>query len=167
MAIAKANRALLALSKLIRTDLIQPYIKVNIYKLYIRPVLAYASPVWCNIPNLSAHQRKILRQATNTRREIGSFKFINNTILYKKTNIPRIDNFIIKNNISFYSKCNSSNREKEKSFTDNGTPGKYSNLSYMYHASRNGTLHTDNKLLLFHRPYRNTNSNRTIYNINQ
>lgn len=52
----KARRASFALSPLIRSRLIEPRIRTNMYKCYIRPVLTYASAIWAKPICLSSHQ---------------------------------------------------------------------------------------------------------------
>lgn len=172
--ITKSRKAKFALIRLLTSQLIQPHIKVNLYKLYIRPILTYASSIWCKTPNLSSHQmevlrlfeRGILRSAANFHREIGSFRYANNCLLYKTANCPRIDRFVVNNNINFFETCMKNvNNVKFSSLLVNDYQGRYSCLSDIFHSHRNGTLFTDNKLLLFHKAY--SDSNIVIYNTNQ
>lgn len=172
--VTKSRKAKFALNRLLRSQLIEPHIKVNIYKMYIRPVLTYASTIWCKTPNLSSHQmeklrlfeRGILRSAANFRRKRGSYRYDNNCLLYRAANCPRIDNFAVKNNIKFFKTCYKyRNNVKFSSLLVNDYSGRYSCLSDIYNADRNGTLFTDNKLLLFHKAYSDGNS--LVYNTNQ
>lgn len=75
-------------------------IKLLCYKQLIRPVIAYAFPVWSGI---SAHQmerirmfeRKCIRSCITFRRKPDSYEYINNTDLYSQGNVERIDRFML------------------------------------------------------------------------
>lgn len=102
-ALEKARRSYLALRPLLRSQLIEARIRVNIYKIYIRPILTYASAIWAWPVLLSSHQmeririfeRKVLRSAADVRRAIGSYKYTTNAELHRRANCPRIDRFIV------------------------------------------------------------------------
>lgn len=80
----KARFARFHVGRLLSNRHIDTRIKSMIYKLYIRPVLTFASPVWCRPPGVSSHQmermrvykRSCLRSAANIRRPRGKFKHV-------------------------------------------------------------------------------------------
>lgn len=119
-------------------------IKCNIYKIYIRPILSYASPIWCRQPNVSSHQmerlrvfeRSILRSATNSHRDRGSYKYINSKYLYNKANCLRIDRFMALRHLKFYNNIHNSNTPKLKNI--------------ILHQNENGPYETIDALLLHH-----------------
>lgn len=80
--------------------------KLNIYKLYIRPLNTYAMPAIFNSINkkclnkISVMERKCLRRAINFKFSNYMFpKYISNTNLYKKCELKTIINFIIEKSI--------------------------------------------------------------------
>lgn len=106
----KARNTRFLLRRILSNKFIDTGIKTNIYKLYIRPILMYASTVWCRQPQLSSHQmeiirtfeRSVLRQTANIRRDRGSFKHVSATDIYRTSNCNRIDRFAIQNYLNFF-----------------------------------------------------------------
>lgn len=72
-ALAKAGRSYYALRPILRSRLIAPSIKTNVYKMYIRPIIACAATIWARPVSLSSHQmermrafeRRVLRMTAN------------------------------------------------------------------------------------------------------
>lgn len=57
----KAKSAKFLLNRISRNSHIDTNIKTTMYKMYIRPILMYAAPVWCRQPQTSSHQMELLR----------------------------------------------------------------------------------------------------------
>jgi hypothetical protein len=75
--------------------------KLTIYKTIIRPILTYASPVWCNISDttltkIQRFQNKCLRLATN------SSRYIKIRDLHEKAKVEMIRDHIDKHSARFY-----------------------------------------------------------------
>lgn len=45
--LVKPKRAKFCLGKILKSVLINPRVKVNVYKQYLKPIIMYASPIWC------------------------------------------------------------------------------------------------------------------------
>lgn len=97
--LAKANSAMHHLKRIFKNSKIDTRIKTNLYKLYIRPILMYASPVWCRQPQVSSHQmelirtfeRSCLRSTANIRRKRNSYKHVSAAQIYDTSSCMRID----------------------------------------------------------------------------
>lgn len=79
-------------------------LKKLIYTSTIRPILTYASPAWTtathsNIKILQTTQNKILREI------VGATRYIRNNRIHEDLKIPKISEFISKQNINFYQKA--------------------------------------------------------------
>lgn len=161
--IEKARRAKMAVKRILSNSVIESKIKTNIYKLYIRPILTYGAPVWCQPPHVSAHQmellrifeRSCLRGTANIRRNIGSFKHVRIKDIYDASNCTRIDKFISQLHINFYEKCRRLNNAK---FSFSNFPCRYNRYKpvyYIYKLHKAGRLLRNDKLLLFHKRFNN------------
>lgn len=114
--ITKANKNYYLIKKYIHSNYIDPKIKTNVYKTYLRSIFQYASPAWFNTSNISSFQiekirkfeRKMLRASTNSHRKRNNFKFIRNSELYERANTNRIDIHLLKISINFHEKCRNS-----------------------------------------------------------
>lgn len=171
--IDKAERSRHALSRLIGSRLVSTKSKNLIYKSYIKPVLTYASEIWAGSKAISAHkfetlrifERKIIRKTSNTFRKRGCFLFAKNVKLYENAKIPRLDQFITKNLLNYFKRCENSTADNIKRIAETNIDlnAKYKNSAYLYALSKNNNLLTDGKLLIF-----NKNKNNEIkYSVDQ
>lgn len=113
--IIKARNAFFSYKSLFYSKYINPRVKIIMYQSLIRPILTYGCPIWYNISpsymeKIRLFERKCLRSCTSLFRSPQSnyVKFISNKKLYNKSNIIRIDNFIInliRNNILRCTSC--------------------------------------------------------------
>lgn len=172
-ALARAKRAFFALRPILFSSLVDPRIKTNVYKIYVRPVLTYASAVWARPVCLSSHQmervrsfeRMVLRHTANVRRNIGSYVYANNSTLHEVANCPRIDRFIVEKAVGFFQRCSSSPVEKIRSLLLPGSGRVFPDLAHVWKQNANDELYENGNLVLFHRPY--DGSDRLVYNTNQ
>lgn len=170
---AKAERSRGALSRLIGSRLINTKLKNLIYKSYIRPIITYASEIWAGSKSITAHkfeslrifERKIIRKTSNIFRRRGCFLFAKNIKLYEAANIPRLDQFITKNILNHFRRCETSAADNIKQTADArfDLNAKYKNCAYLFALNKNNNLLTDGKLLIFNR-----NKNNDIkYSVDQ
>lgn len=169
----KARRSAAALRPLLRSRLIEPRLRVNLYKTYVRPVLSYAAAIWARPIVLSSHQmerlrifeRGILRRAAGIRRAIGSYRHIRNTEIYERSGCPRIDNHLMKCAIGFFDKCDESQIDKIKVLVNPGSCNKFPDLPNIWNAGLGDCLMENGRLLLFNTAY--NGSGRTVYSTHQ
>lgn len=167
--LARARASFGALRPVLRSNLIDPSIKTNVYKTYIRPIMTYAAPVWARPRSLSSHQmerlrafeRKILRMTANVRRPIGSFKFADNATLYEAAGCPRIDRFIVKLAVDFFRRCSESTVGKLNSLIQSIGAGRFNDLAYFWKRSSDDELLENGLLMDFHVPY--SGNGRAVY----
>lgn len=84
MRLQKAQRANFLIGRILRNQHIDIKTKTSIYKMYLRSILVYGAPIWCQPLHTSSHQmellrvfeRSCLRSTTNIRRDIGVLKHI-------------------------------------------------------------------------------------------
>lgn len=100
--IRKAQTAFFTYKSFFYSKYIKTSVKIIMYKSLIRPILTYGCPIWYNISpsymeKLRVFERKCLRACTSLFRSADSnfLKYVSNKNLYNKSNIVRIDNFII------------------------------------------------------------------------
>lgn len=166
----KLRRAKYLLGGILRNHKINTKIKTNIYKLYLRPLLTYASPVWCRQPCLSSHQmermrrfeRSCLRSTANIKRKRGDFKHLNARDIYRISKCPRIDHHIAQRHIRFY--------ENEKftniTVTAQRTAGQYPPIDHLLKLKDEDRLYDGGNLLqLFHQRYNGEAG--AVYNVRQ
>lgn len=171
--IKKVNISVAKINHLLKNCLIEPSFKNFMYKCYIRPIIQYAASIWLNPTNLSSHQveririleRKILRKTNNIKRNIGDFKHISNSAVYQKSGIRRIDCFLIDNCIRFFKKCLNSTNDFIRGLVEPFRENKYYTPSYIYHLDVENNVYINEKLLIFHRGYKNPHS--LVYNMSQ
>lgn len=170
--IAKATRARYHVSRILKNRCISTRVKVGVYRMYLRPILTYAAPVWCLPPLTSSHQmermrifeRSCLRSAANIRRARGSYKHVRAGDIYERAKCIRIDRFVAKRHVSFFSSIRDSENPKFKGIIDQGSPGPYPSIFLMQRLFANDRLTPDGKLMLFHRRY---DGNGMVYNTQQ
>lgn len=171
--INKARGAKFTLRRLLKNKHIDTNVKTNIYKLYIRPILMYASAVWCRQPQLSSHQmeimrnfeRGVLKQTANIHRDRGSYKHVPITDIYRISNCPRLDRFAIQNQLNFFGKVCTVNRGKFKNIRRTFHSKPYQCMPRPYIKNALGKLFVNGKLLIFNRGY--NNQRRLVYNTGQ
>lgn len=172
-ALAAARRSFFALRSMLRSSLIDPRIKTNMYKCYIRPILTYASPIWARPELLSSHQmerlrtfeRMVLRHAANVYRGVGSFRYINNTRLYERADCPRIDRHIAELALRFFERCHLASGDKLNSFLGLGDGRIFPAIDTLRARDASGTLYEHGMLNIFHRHYGHNGG--LVYNTNQ
>lgn len=171
--INKARTTKFHLNKIFRNKNINTRIKTNMYKLYIRPILMYASQIWCRQPQTSSHQmerirvfeRKCLRSTANIKRARNSYKHVNATDIYKSADCIRIDRFAIQNNISFFAKCKATRNNKFEKIVKNFHYRPYQCMPHYKNLHDAGRLLQNDKLLIFNAKYNGQNG--SVYNTNQ
>lgn len=154
--IEKARRAKMSIKRLLCNRVIENRVKTNIYKLYIRSILTYGAPVWCQPPHVRAHQmelmrvfeRSCLRSTANIKRDIGTFRHIGIADIYDKSNCVRIDKFISQLHINFYEKCRKSRNPKFNFTRFTGRNIKYKPEYYLHKLHTEGRLLENDKLLV-------------------
>lgn len=158
---------------MIRSRLIDPRIRMNLYKTYIRPILAYAAAIWVRPINLSSHQmerirqfeRGIIRTAAGVRRAIGSYVYARNGDLYERAGCLRIDRFLVQRAINFFDSCSKSTIEKLSCLSRPGPGGFFTELSNLWQSDLGDQLYDDGRLLIFNRAY--DGSGRAVYGSGQ
>lgn len=154
----KARRARFAIQKVLSNKYVDIRIKTGLYKTYLRSILTYAAPVWCQPPLVSAHQmellrcfeRSCLRNTANIKRDIGSYKHISLEDIYKTSNCDRVDRFISRLHVDFFEKCIKSRNKKFKYSIYNGSGVKYKPIYYIHKLHIKNRLYRNGDLLLFH-----------------
>lgn len=164
--INKATRAKHSLARIIRNKNISPSIKTNIYKMYIRPILTYAAPIWCNQPQVSSHQMEILRRfergclrtCGGIHRPRGTFKHIKNSQIYKETGCVRLDRYIALRQLDFFNKCRNSGNIKIKNVVSgirHHADPPYKSIDNTLKLHELGLFKPNENCLLFHTRYNN------------
>lgn len=169
--LSRAKKAFFAMRPILRSKLVDA--RINLYKSFIRPMVTYAAAIWAREKSLSSHQmerirsfeRGILRTAANVKRNIGSFRYINNTELHRKADYMRIDRFMINKSTDFYERCATSPFEKIRGLVTPGRAGTFTSLSELWRRANNNELFTNDKLLIFNKSY--DDAGRSVYNTHQ
>lgn len=175
--LSKVNKAYMSLRPtLARLNGLNPKLKVLCYKQLIRPIITYGFPAWSNI---SSHQmerirkveRTILRSCTNTRRRADK-KYVNNSILYEKADIKRIDATMVNQAITFFTKPYADCQDFQRCRTYDETQPIDPRMVYkppwnLNHLNNNELLFINNKLLLYHARSFINNNQSLVYNTNQ
>lgn len=170
--IQKARRAKFHIGGMLRNRHVDVRIKCMVYKLYIRPILTHAAPVWCRPPSVSAHQmekfrifeRSCLRSAANIHRPRGQYRPARIGSIYSAARCARIDRFVARNHIRFFTGVRSSGDTKFSQITDRSVPGPYPPIDHIRDLHERGTLVQNDQMLLFHQRY---SGNRLVYNTGQ
>lgn len=156
----KARRAYHHVARLLRNRHIPVRTKSCIYKLYVRPIVTFGAPVWCRQPAVSSHQmerlrrfeRKCLRSAANIRRERGTYRHISASRIYELARCPRIDRFVAKRHIQFYTTIHELQIPKLLSIIGRSTTGEYHTIDHMHKMHLEGRLFDANgQLRIFNR----------------
>lgn len=171
--LALARRSFYALRPILRSSLICPRVKTNVYKLYIRPILVYASAIWARPICISAHQmerlrgfeRRILRHSANAHREIGTYMYARDSDLYRLAECPRIDVFIVQKAIGFFNRCHTSVVLRIQEIVRRSGERIFKSLSYFWHRAMGNELYENGKLLEFNRAY--NDPARSVYSTGQ
>lgn len=170
--IQKARRAKFHIGGLLRNKHVDTHIKCMVYKLYIRPILTFAAPVWCRPPQVSAHQmerlrvfeRACLRSAANIQRPRGQFRHVRVGRIYSESRCPRIDRFVAQNHIRFFTRVSTSDNFKFSQITGRSVPGPYPPINHVHDLHERGFLVCNNQMLLFHQRY---SGDGLVYNTGQ
>lgn len=156
---------------------LQKRIKLICYKQLIRPILTYGFPAWSDLSSsqmekLRRLERKIIRSCSNIYRKPDSYKYINNSTLYKKTNISRIDRYMISNCIKFFENAEHSRNPLIRNSINSEEATVYEEVKYSppyiiknLHET-NQLYNNNNELTYYHRSLRPT-IQHLVYNINQ
>lgn len=162
--LTKAKKAKFHLSRIFKNSKIDTKIKTNMYKIYIRSILMYASPVWVRQPQVSSHQMELLRlfergclrSTANIRRARGSFKNIRVSKIYDTSLCMRIDRFAALSHIAFYNKCSSVDGTKFTSLMRRFGNGQFYNcMPSLLDQHNAGNLIINDDLKLFKTRYDN------------
>lgn len=171
-----ARRASFHFFRFLKSKRISSRIKLNVYKLYIRPIITYAAPVWLRVGNISScfvekirlFERGVIRHAGNVHRAIGQFKYIKNESLYETTNITRIDRHMVHLAIKFFKRCSLIRRNKIPSIVNGPEDTSQRNMP-VHHLKiindRNELL-TAGNLMIFNRR-RDLDNPRPVYSTGQ
>lgn len=160
----KARGAFFSLRPIIRSRLIDPKVRVNIYRCYVRPIMTYAAAIWARPICLSSHQmerlrafeRRVLRTASGFHRAIGSYMYARDSELYRHTDCPRIDRFMVDSSIRFFESCSESLVPKLNTLSMPGICGIFPDLPNIWQSNCGGQLLTNGILRLFNRTYDGT-----------
>lgn len=171
----KARVAKFHLNRFFKRRKIPINIRCNVYKMYVRPILTYASPVWFRRPNSSSHQierlrsfeRGILRTATGSFRERRSFKHVNASLIYNRARCMRIDRYMAIHHVNFYRKLHTSGNIKFGRIISRRLPGRqtYSAIDYLYALHNDGRLPLNDQFSLFNTRYNGLPGH--VYSLNQ
>lgn len=173
--LVRANFAKYKLNRFFKRRKIPVNVRCNIYKMYLRPILSYAAPVWCRPPNITSHQmerlrsfeRGVLRTATGYARPRGSFLHSNASNLYADASCPRIDRYMATRHCSFYSKLGLSNIPKFTKIVRNFPIGSstYPRIDLFSAMHNNNQLVLNDQLIIFNKRYNGQPG--LVYSINQ
>lgn len=172
----KVNSAYHGLRNILqRTHGLDPRIKVLCYKQLIRPIMLYGFSCWSSLTShqmerLRKLERVCLRSCTRSRQR-NHFKYINNSELYKKTGIERIDRVLVKQTVKFFDKPHE-NCElfKDCLMVDNDYEARYDYTPpwHIMHLNNTNELFVDDMLMLYHRRFNTTTQAvGPVYNTNQ
>lgn len=178
----KAQKSYFSYSNFLRRNkMLKSNIKLNCYKQIIRPILAYAYPIWFSISShqmerLRIFERKILKICSglkNNKFSDGSIKKVSNKNIYKKCKMKRIDNFLINSGIKFLDGCINIDNilisrylEKLNTITYPLVERYYSPI-YLKVFNNNNAVFNNSKALFYHRRFNSLNIINTVYNTYQ
>lgn len=161
----KARTARYFLNRFFKRRAIPDNIKSKTYKLYVRPILTYASPIWCRQPHTSSHQMELIRTFERSFRDRGTFKHINSSCLYAKATTKRIDRFMVDRSVKFYAGIASSTNPKFKRIIRNRPLGRYPPINYLHAMLEAGLLVCNDQISIFNTRYDGCNG--LVYSMNQ
>lgn len=159
--LSQAKKTKFHLNRIFKSSKIDTSIKTNMYKLYIRPILMYASPVWCRQPQVSSHQMELLRsfergclrQTANIHRLRGSYKHISAEKIHDISACMRIDRFALMAHLNFYKKCQQYTGSKFHKIKRRFVNIRYSCMPELFDQHNAGNLLVNNKLEIFNTRY--------------
>lgn len=150
-------------------------VKTLMYTQLIRPIILYACTCWMQT---SSHQmerirkteRWFLRKITGLYKDNRTKKYINSEILYNESNINRIDQKLIRNNLKTINKINNNEHDHIRNITnfseDYINTNEYKPLSYYHNLHTKKRLINDKKLLIYNRGMKNPNKLLYVQNQN-
>lgn len=118
-------------------------------------------------------ERKIIRKCMNYKRPMNSFKHISNNILYRKTEMERIDRFLIKMGLRFLDSTEQHSNNLVKGYYQKSINLPYDinakfNPPYsLKHLKNSNSLYDDIGNLTFYHRRINTQNTNYVYNTNQ
>lgn len=133
--------------------------------------MTYASPCWFLKNVVSSYQvellrkkeRFFLRKCCNIFKNHENNKFINSKILYKESNLNRIDREIIKNNIKFVNKAKTHDKQIIRDIFSTSAENieniKYKKIDYFNILENENRLHENDLLLIFNKKKYRPNDN--------
>lgn len=179
----KAKKLFWAFQRIIcRTGGLSLPVKLLIYKQIIRPIVAYAFPVWYGI---SSHQmeririweRGILRSCLNLKHHLGQdgiWRLPPNYLIYKDLPFKRIDVFLAKSALNFLHKATYCENALVARSLENSFPHVDGLLEANYHPpnsleilNNEGLLFNEDQLVFYHRQYKTFDLYNTVYQLEQ
>lgn len=159
--IKRATLAFHACIKLFKNRMLNCNVKSLMYKALIRSILSYGFVAWnsvnsYNMEKIRKFERVILRACTQLYRKENSLKFVNSSLVYKKSKCKRFDIFANECQQNFFKQLDLRSDEylKEIGNCDNFEEMKelhYKTPSYMYHLAKRNILFDDSKLLYYNK----------------
>lgn len=156
-----AKKTKFHLNRIFKSAKIDTRIKTTMYKLYVRSILMYASPVWCRQPQVTSHQMELLRSfergclrsTANIQRPRGTYKHISARDIHDASACMRIGRFATMAHINFYRKCLCYNNTKFDKIKPRFAKNPYSCMPSLYDQHCAGNLLNNNKLEIFNTRY--------------
>lgn len=150
-------------------------VKMLCYKQLIRPIITYGFPCWSDISSsqmerLRKVERVCIRACTNTRRR-GTYRHINNTRLYRRADIDRIDIALVEQACKFFDKdfpdCNLIQHCRHLDPVDLVQSHTFKPPWYIVHLKNIDMLYENNNLVHYHRRHNTNIRNNLVYNTHQ
>lgn len=173
--LTKARYAKFKLTRFFKRIKIPSKVRSTIYKMYVRPIITYASPAWCRPPNISSHQmerlrcfeRGILRSTTGSVRPRGTYRYPNASSLYADASCLRIDRFVANRHLNFFNKLSASPNEKFAGILAPRSRGSgtYPPIDLIYAMHNDGQLVINDRMSLFNKRYNGLPG--PVYSLNQ
>lgn len=171
----KVNGAFASLRTVLnQTSKMNIQVKTLCYKQLIRPIIMYGFSCWSNLSSsqmerIRTLERMCLRACTKSRVP-GSYKYINNTVLYNTTKIERIDRVLVRQALQFLNRpqddcelirtcCNF-----DPNYLNNST---YKLPWHLMHLHINNGLYENDTLMFYHRRFNQHADLEPVYNTKQ
>lgn len=154
-------------------------VKLLIYKQVIRPVMAYAFPIWFGISSAQMErirlwERKMLRSCLGIRREQGSdgvYRLPPNQQLYDQIGFKRVDAFLIDSALKFLGKApNIGNGLVDACFDDLSSIDRHRRLlppAVLVQLEEENLLVGGDEYIFYHRRYRTFDISDLVYSTSQ
>ena len=135
-------------------------IKIMLYKMAVRPMISYASPVWlnpsyvssCSVEEIRRFERTILRNCTGLYFNREANKHYNSSKIYTDSNTRRFDVFAMNLAIRFYEKCELSDQLEIKEIVRNSDVNQQRKRApVLFHLYQNDQINEDGRFLIFNR----------------